>query len=339
VSQVSIQEFVLTYLREIQAEVSEANGVYTVEFPPGRKRRFGRQRRFVFEADKAQQGVELLEPGSPLLKLLLLDARLWGGLGVHYADDMPSGTIVYAFQFNTFSSLKKRTRFVTAVLEPEAKGPKLHEGVPDFPAPDPLIEAGQDQGAAQRMQEALVMVMPSVESAARAFAQDAIRESHEAFRKYLGRVNEYFQGLRQESAGEEARIRKRLGEIQSKLYFTEDGLRQLKLERERDRLTQELYQLKQKRTQGEEKLSSDESDHVQRQRRRHEPKLQIRLLGATLVRPTKEAKRSAAAPLVEPLNPSEPVQELPPDTANVGVAAGVPKGSDTSGLNRSTGVE
>jgi hypothetical protein len=338
VSQVSIQDFVLSYLREIQAEVKETNGVYTVDFPPGRKRRFGRSRRFVFEAEKAQQGVEVLEPGSPLLKLLLLDARLWGGLGVHYSDEMEPGTLVYAFQFNTFSSLKKRTRFVTAVLEPKATGARLHEGVPDFDASDPRIEAAQDSGAAQRLHESLATVMPTVESAARAFAQDAIRESHEAFRKYLGRVNEYFQGLRQESAGEEARIRKRLGEIQSKLYFTEDGLRQLKLERERDRLTQELYQLKQKRTQGEEKLGSDEADHVARQRRRHEPKLQIRLLGATIVRPAAEAKRSAAPP-VEPLNLAEPVQEPPPDGPETDTADGFPAGSQASGLNRSKGVD
>lgn len=333
-----IRDFVLSYLDEIQADVHESGGVYTVDFPPGRKRRFGRQRRFVFDAEKSQPGVEVLEPGSPLLKLLLLDARLWGGLGIEYTDELPPGTIAYSFQFNTYSSLKRRTRFVTAILEPRATGPRLQEGVPDFGRTDPRIEAGQDAGAAKRMQESLALVMPTVESAARAFAQDAVRESHEAFRKYLGRVNEYFQGLRQESAGEEARIRKRLGEIQSKLYFTEDGLRQLKLERERDRLTQELYQLKQKRTQGEEKLSSDQTEHVQRQRRRHEPKLQVRLLGATLVRPGSEARRSSS-PAIEPLNQPEPVQNLPPAAPDMTPPGEGSQGSDTSGLNRSTGVE
>lgn len=272
----------LDYLREIQAEVAQADGVYTVTFPPGRKRRFGGQRRFVFDPQKAQPHVELLEPGSPLLKLLVLDAKQWGGLGTYTSKELPAGTLVYTFQFTTFSSLKKRTTFVTATLGPDATAPQIHEGVPalfdeptpsDPPAPKPV----------ERIQNGLAMVLPKVETTGHAFAAEAVRESAEAFRKSLGRVNEYFEGLRQESFTEEARIKKRLGEIQSKLYFTEDGLRQIKLERERDRLTKELYQLKQRRTQSEDKLSTDQQDHVERQRRRYEPKLLIRLVAATLV--------------------------------------------------------
>lgn len=277
-----ISRFVLEYLREIQAEVTQADGVYTVTFPPGRKRRFGGQRRFVFDPQKAQPHVELLEPGSPLLKLLLLDAKQWGGLGTYASKQLPAGTLVYTFQFTTFSSLKKRTAFFTATLGPDATAPRLHEGVPEL-FDEPAASDLEGPKALERIQNGLALVMPNVETAGRAFAAEAGHESADAFHKSLGRVNEYFEGLRQESFTEEARIKKRLGEIQSKLYFTEDGLRQIKLERERERLTKELYQLKQRRTQSEDRLSTDQQDHVERQRRRYEPKLVVRLVAATLV--------------------------------------------------------
>lgn len=301
---VTLPEFVLSYLREIQATVVEHDGVYTVDFPPGRKRRFGRRRRFVFDPSKLEAQVELLEPGSPLLKLLLIDAKAWGGLGACHSSVHPPGTLLYTFQLNTFSSLKKRAKFLSVVLEPGATGPTLVEGVPEdlTPAHVDLPSASESR----RLQDTLTAILPRVEEAGRAFAQEAVRESAEAFQKYMGRVSEYYQGLRQESASEETRIRKRLGEIQSKLYFAEDGLRQLKLERERDRLTQELYQLKQKRTQSEDKLSTDETEHQERQRRRHEPKLQVRLVAATLVRPESEEPAPPPPELTEELPADEP---------------------------------
>lgn len=313
---ITLQEFVLAYLKEIQATVVEHEGVYTVDFPPGRKRRFGRRRRFVFDASKLEAQVELLEPGSPLLKLLVLDAKAWGGLGACHSAALAPGTLLYTFQFTTFSSLKKRAKFVTVVLSPGATSPSLSDGVPGD-----LSDAHVDlpsMGEAQRLRDTLNAILPMVESAGRDFAKEAVAESAEAFNKYMGRVSEYFQGLRQESASEEARIRKRLGEIQSKLYFAEDGLRQLKLERERDRLTQELYHLKQKRTQSDDKLSTDETEHQERQRRRHEPKLQVRLVAATLIRPVSEAP---------PPPPPDLTEEPPAEEALMAaeVAAGSPR--------------
>jgi hypothetical protein len=100
-----------------------------------------------------------------------------------------------------------------------------------------------------------------------------------------------------------------------------------------------LYQLKQKRTAGEEKLGSDEADHVARQRRRHEPKLQIRLLGATLIQPNAKAPARSEPPPVEPLNPAEPVQEGPSNQANPQGAGTTENGPDATPLNESKGLE
>lgn len=297
----AIRAFVDTYLREIAADVKEQDALFTVVFPPGRKRRFGGERRFVFDAAKSSAGVEVLEPGSPLLKLMFVDAKQWGGLAAAPSPSLPEGTTVFTFQFTTFSSVKRRTKFVTATLLPQATQVTLKDGIPEDFDPEQVSDTPNAREA-ERLQNLLGMVMPNVEHAARAFAQEAINESLAEFDKSLGRVNEYFQGLRQQTVAEEVRIRKRLGEIQSKLYFAEDGLRQLKLEKERDRLTQDLYQLKQRRTQAEDKLSTDQSEHVERQRRRYEPKLHVRLVGVTLVQPVSKT----------PPPPAEPEPEAPP---------------------------
>lgn len=292
-----LQSFVLEYLQEIEADVKEAEGIYQVVFPPGRKRKFGGERKFTFDPEKVQPHVEVLEPGSPLLKLLVLDAKAWGGVGVSAATGFAPGTLLFTFQLTTFSSLKKRTKFVTAILSPDATSPQMQDGISSlFRQTTPDAASFRDMA---KVQDALPMVLPRVEVVARDFAKEAEKESAEAFYKSLGRVNEYFAGLKQETASEEARIRKRLGEIQSKLYFAEDGLRQLKLERERDKLTQDLYLLKQKRTQHDERLTTDQTEHVERQRRRHEPKLSIRLVAATLV-------TNAAPPPSRPVAPPTP---------------------------------
>jgi len=88
--------------------------------------------------------------------------------------------------------------------------------------------------------------------------------------------------MKQDSYLEEAKLRKRLGEIQSKLYFTEDGLRELKLQREQERLTAELHVLKKRGIEAGEATQQEWSKHEETQRRRHEPKLRIRVIGATV---------------------------------------------------------
>jgi hypothetical protein len=325
-----IQGFVLEYLREIEAEVREAEGVYTVVFPAGRKRRFGGERRFTFDAQRVQNHVELLEPGSPLLKLFLEDAKAWGGIGVLSTPGYAPGTILFTFQLTTFSSLKKRTKFATAILSPDATSPQVTDGVaPVFRQQASDATSFRDLA---KIQNALPMVLPRIEGVASDFAKAAVKESAEAFAKSLGRVNEYFAGLKQETASDETRIRKRLGEIQSKLYFAEDGLRQLKLERERDRLTQELYVLKQKRTQHEEKLSTNQVEHIERQRRRHEPKLSIRLVSATLVtNPSPVAPRPPPAPAAAERAP--PVASQAPHMGTEGQPATTAEALEARGSN------
>jgi predicted nucleic acid-binding Zn-ribbon protein len=139
--------------------------------------------------------------------------------------------------------------------------------------------------------------MPSVERAGRAFAEDTVKESHESFHKAMERVQDYFKGLHQDTFLEEARIRKRLGEIQSKLYFTEDGLRELKLQREAEKLTRELHAIKKRNVQAQQTFTEDREKHADQQRRRHEPKLRIRLVSAAVVRaPAPAAPAPAPSP-------------------------------------------
>lgn len=277
-----VESFILGYLREIGADLAESDGVWTAAFPPGRKRRYGRQRRFTFDPDRRREHVELVEAGSPFLKMLLLDAKPWGSVGALSSPAWPAGTLLYTFHVESYSSVRKRTHFVAAALEPGAAEPRVVDGFPSaFEAePAEAADAGADVGA---LESGLERVVPAVERAARSFGQEAVRESHEAFQKAVQGVQHYFQGVRQETFLEEARIRKRLGEIQSKLYFTEDGLRELKLQREQERLTRDLHELRKRNTRASDTISQEREGHIERQRRRHEPKLRIRLVAATRV--------------------------------------------------------
>lgn len=276
-----VRGFTLDFLRLIGAEVREAHGVYTAAFPLGWKRRFGKERRFTFEPERRQAQVELVEAGSPFLKLMLVDAKTWGGVGAVASSRWPPDSLVFTFQFEAFSSLRKYTAFCHAVLPPDATAATVAMGPPDLEGA--AAPGNRPPPSEDRVEALLPMVVPAVEPAGREFAAEAVRDSQDAFSKSIGRVQQYFQGLKHETFLEEARIRKRLGEIQSKLYFTEDGLRELKLQREQEKLTRELHELRQRNLQAEDTLRGDESGHLEKQRRRHEPKLRIRLVAVTLV--------------------------------------------------------
>jgi hypothetical protein len=272
--------FVRHYLDAIHAQVEEKDGVLSVEFPPGRKRRFGRRRKLSFEESVQAQQTELIEPGSPLLKRMLEDASAFGGLGVAYDEGRPEGTLIYTFQFTLVTSLRKRVAFVNATYGRGYETPFLSEGIPELasqaaPFADP---AALDPDEAKRHLKA---IMPHVQKAAMQFAGPGLEETRKAFLKGAERVAAYFTNLRQEAFQKEARLRKRLGEIQSKLYFTEDGLREIKLEKEREKITQQLREIKHDNTQEEQRLLEQEQEQLERQRRRYAPKLNVRLIGVT----------------------------------------------------------
>jgi len=285
----SLQRFVLDYLDEIGAEIRDEGGVHAVLFPTGFRRRYGRERRITFDPEKRREQVEVIEAGSPFLKLLLTDAKAWGPLSVYPTDAYPAGSRFYTFQLEAYSSARKRTRFAWALLEWGHNEPVVHEGIPPVFDARPA-DAARASGDLGDLRAGLDVVMPAIEGMGRAFAQEAVAESRDAFAKSMERVGDYFKSLHQDTHLEEARIRKRLGEIQSKLYFTEDGLRELKLQREQERLTDELHALKKKHTQAQETMSGERVKQADLLRRRHEPKLRIRLIAATICRAPKAAR-------------------------------------------------
>lgn len=305
----SLQRFVLDYLAEIGADVREEEGLHAVTFPTGFRRKYGRERRITFDPEKRREQVELVEAGSPFLKLLLNDAKAWGALSVYPTDAYPAGSRLYTFQLEAYSSAKKRTKFVWALLEWGHNEPVVSEGVPSVFDVRPADEA-RASGDLDDLRLGLEAVLPAIERAGRLFAEEAVRESREAYAKAMERVADYFKSLNQDTHLEEARIRKRLGEIQSKLYFTEDGLRELKLQREQDRLTEELHALKKRNTAAQEGMSAERGKQAELLRRRHEPKLRIRLVAATLCRAPRPPPRREPSPATVPTSLDEPVRAL-----------------------------
>jgi hypothetical protein len=304
----SLRRFVLDYLAEIGAEIRDEDGIHAILFPTGFRRRYGRERRITFDPERRREQVELVEAGSPFLKMLLTDAKAWGALSVYPTEAYPAGSRLYTFQLEAYSSAKKRTRFVWALLEAGHDEPAVREGIPPIFDAAPA-DASRATGDLGELRAGLDAVLPAVEGAGRTFAQEAVAESRDAFAKAMERVGDYFKSLHQDTHLEEARIRKRLGEIQSKLYFTEDGLRELKLQREQERLTEELHALKKRNTQASESMQGERAKQAELLRRRHEPKLRIRLVAATVCRAPKAPPRREPPAAAQP--PAAP-DAMPP---------------------------
>lgn len=283
--EVRVRRFVLGHLGAIGAQLHESDGRYVVDFPSGKKKQYGRQRTITFNTDKRKEQVELVEVGSPFLKSLLLEAKEFGYVSSWRTDRLPPHSRVYCFQLESYSSARKRTGFVTAEVPPGNVEPRIHEGVPPYVDEDPSdLEDRIDGLDVEALRSGLETVMPLVQQASRSFAAASVKESTESFHKAMDRVQQYIQGMRQDTYLEEAKIKKRLGEIQSKLYFTEDGIRERKLQMERDKLTDELHELKQRNKKAESAYVQERAKHEDQLRRRHEPKLKIRLVAAVSTR-------------------------------------------------------
>lgn len=287
-----LDDFIRSYLRTVGAGVhEEQEGILAVAFPSGRKRAFGRERRIAFDEEHRADHVEVLEPGSPLLKQIIEDAeKNFGGIGVVHDDGRPDGTIMFTFRLTLYTALKKRVQFLTVTTGPGYEEPFVREALPEFVF-EPAADGDPSAFDRQKVQEALEEVEPAVRRAMDAFARPGLEEAAKLYRKNAQRVAEYYKNLREEAFRQEARLRKRLGEIQSKLYFTEDGLREIKLEKERDRITQQLRDLKQRHAEQDQDLGAQEREHLDRQRRRYEPKLSVHLLGVTVLTERPARKR------------------------------------------------
>lgn len=122
-------------------------------------------------------------------------------------------------------------------------------------------------------------------------------EAQEELRRTEKRLEAYYDKQKEELRQNEAKLRRKLGEINSRLYFTEDGVRERKLELEREKIEKALHEAVFKNNRSEEQLDKELEERLGREREKNEPRLELQLIGATRLIPHDEAVATPAGEL------------------------------------------
>jgi hypothetical protein len=104
-------------------------------------------------------------------------------------------------------------------------------------------------------------------------------------RKTQERLAAYYEQMRDEARRDDVKLRRRIGQINAKIFYTEDRIRLLRLEKERDLLAEELEKIKKKSRRALDHLELEEQERMAKEAERARPTVKIRLVAATRVIP------------------------------------------------------
>ena len=119
-------------------------------------------------------------------------------------------------------------------------------------------------------------------------------EAQEEVRRTEKRLEEYYERLKEEIRMDEAKIRRKMGDIRNRLWFTENGVRERKLEDQFQSLEASLHDMTFKNNRRVEELDKELKDRLAREAEKNEPRLVVELIGATRLIPAEAAVKVAA---------------------------------------------
>ncbi|MGB0652525.1 MAG: SNF2-related protein [Thermoplasmatota archaeon] len=291
-----VLDFVGSFVAASGAEQEQKEGVTTVRLPRTYWKRMGGVHTFTTDMDTFDQHdgeVELLSLGSKFVQESMRLLRQDGSVGqlVTAEVDQPATLLYYRYFIETLRS--EVESFVTVLIGDDGEVmdvlEELHE-VPDgepAPATVPLPPSLLDDLVEKARFEVGGAVVP-VYNKKREEAQEEIRRTER-------RLEDYYERLKEEIRHDEAKIRRKLGEIRNRLWFTENGIRERKLEEQQQKLEKQLHDLTFKNNRRIEELDKQMKDRLGREREKNEPRLTVELIGATRLLPAEGLSAVIAA--------------------------------------------
>ncbi len=291
-----VHEFMSNFLQVVGGEVDIDEGVHNVRLPRHYWKRIGGVHSFTLDPDVFENKdgeVELLSLGTPLVAQSMKILEQDGAVGqVRTAEVDERATILY-YRYFIETIRNEMEEFVSVVVTDDGKILDVQEGLMDLPdgtnvrQPRPLAQAQWEDIMERARYEVGNIVAPVV--------QEIREEAMEELRRTEKRLEAYYEKQKEELRQDESKLRRRLGEINSRLYFTEDGVRERKLEAEREKTEKLLHEAVFKNNRSEEQLDTELEERLGREREKNEPRLVVELIGATRLIPHSEPLSVAAA--------------------------------------------
>jgi superfamily II DNA or RNA helicase len=285
-----VRDFLARFVEATGSELeADDEGIATLRLPRTFWKRMGGIHSFTTDPDvfDARDGeVELLSLGSRFVQDLMGFLQEDGcvGLASTAEVDEPATALYYRYFLETLRS--ESEGFVTVKLTDAGDVDQVHEGI--ITVPDGVQT---DQGvtlSAQQWADMAEKARFEVGSLIVPILQQKREEAAEELRRTEKRLEEYYERLKEEIRMDEAKIRRKMGEIRNRLWFTEDGIRERKLEEQYEKLEKQLHEQTFKNNRKVEELDAELKDRLNREREKNEPRLTIQLIGATRLVPPAE---------------------------------------------------
>lgn len=285
-----ISGFLKRFVDITGTEVEEENGVTTLRLPRTYWKSLGGVHSFTLDPEvfDAKDGeVELLSLGSKFLTdvMAMLEQDASAGCLRTAEVDEPATLLFYRYFIETIRS--EVEAFISVTISDKGDILDIQEGLRPIPDGEAVAEGpALPAGAWPTMEE---NVRYEVGSIIQPVLNDKREEAQEEIRRAERRLEEYFERQKDELRMEESQIRGKMGKIKNRLYFTENGVRERKLEQEYAALEKQLHELTFKNNRRSEQLETEMKERLGKEREKNEPRLVVELIGATRLLPPDDA--------------------------------------------------
>ncbi len=290
-----VQGFVTGFLEAAEAEVEESRKVTTVKLPRTFWKRLGGLHTYTTDAETFEEKdgeVEYLGLGSKFVQGVMEVLQDEGAVGQVRSPDVAEPTLQLYYRYFIETLRSEMEAFVTVHLAEDGRMLKVDEGLPaEAPAgepakdPSPVSQARWDamvEKARHQIGELLVPIM-----------QKKREEAQAEVARTEKRLEDYYERMKEEIRADEAKIRRKMGDIRNRLWFTENGVRERKLEDQFGGLEAQLHDLTFKNNRRVEELDKELKDRLAREQEKNEPRLVVELIGATRLLPAGAAVKVA----------------------------------------------
>ncbi len=290
-----VQDFVSSFLRAASGEVEVTDHITTVKLPRSYWKKLGGLHTYTTDAETFEDRdgeVELLSLGSKFVQGVMDVLQGEGSVGEIRTDqiDAPVTQLYYRYFIETLRS--EMEAFVTIHIADDGSLLKVQEDLAEVPDGTPAASAHAITAAEwTEMQEKARF---EVGNLLVPLLQKKREEAGEEIRRTEKRLEHYYEGLKEEIRGDEAKIRRKMGDIRNRLWFTENGVRERKLEEQYQQLEAQLHDLTFKNNRRVEELDKELKDRLVREHEKNEPRLIVELIGATRLVPAAGSVRVAA---------------------------------------------
>ncbi len=284
-----VRKFLAQFLTIIGGEEEQKDGIITVRFPRTLWKRLGGVHEFTIDPEVFEDRdgeIELLSLGTPVVAESMAYLEQAGHIGqVRTAEVDDRATLLY-YRYFIETIRSEQEAFISVMVTDGGEILDVQDGLAQVPDAE-MVHAARPL-TAEEWEDVTQKARFEVGTLLQPILQEKREEAADELRRTEKRLEEYFERQKEELRIDESKVRQKMGKIRSRLYFTEDGVRERKLEGEYEKLEKQLHEMTFKNNRREEELEAELQERLGKEREKNEPRLVIELIGATRLIPAEE---------------------------------------------------